>query len=65
LVARDETSFGEALTRILEHPRIAKALSAEARKHVERNWTWEAAGERIGHHLSALAQCDQQTVKTA
>jgi glycosyltransferase involved in cell wall biosynthesis len=65
LVARNETSFGEALTRILEDPSMARSLSAEARKHVESNWTWEAAGERIGQHLSALAQNDPQAVKTA
>lgn len=65
LVSRDEMLFAEALARILEKPGLAKSLSAEARKHVERTWTWEAAGERIEHHLFALDQNHPQAVKTA
>ncbi|MDO8614719.1 MAG: glycosyltransferase family 4 protein [Dehalococcoidia bacterium] len=54
LVPRREEDFAEAVMRVLENPVLASSLAAEARKHVEAHWTWQAAGERIERHLLAL-----------
>jgi hypothetical protein len=55
LVPRDEEGFAEALMRILEDAEFARALGRSARLHVESEWTWRAAGERLESALASLA----------
>jgi glycosyltransferase involved in cell wall biosynthesis len=55
LVPRDEEGFAEALMRILEDAEFARTLGRSARLHVESEWTWRAAGERLESALASLA----------
>jgi len=65
LLPREEALFAERLTRVLERPGFARSLSVEARRDVEQNWTWEAAGGRLERHLLALAHHAPQATGTA
>jgi glycosyltransferase involved in cell wall biosynthesis len=55
LVPRDEAAFSDALTRVLSDGPLARSMGAEGRAHVERDWTWQAAAERVETQLQSLA----------
>lgn len=55
LVPRDERAFAETLSEVLADGDLAASLGRQGRLTVERQWTWEAAAERLEEHLAALA----------
>ena len=55
LVPRDEQAFARALGRVLADDALARSLGNEARAVVERDWTWEAAADRVEHALARAA----------
>ncbi len=53
LVDRQPEQFSHALMRVLSEPSLAEEFSKNARRHVETNWSWDQALERLENHLEA------------
>ncbi len=46
--------LARAMRILLEYPDLRRTLGDEARRHVERHFTWDRALERLGHCYGAL-----------
>jgi glycosyltransferase involved in cell wall biosynthesis len=55
LVPREEDAFAAALARVLADASLARSLGENARHDVERNWSWDAAADRLERELFATA----------
>jgi glycosyltransferase involved in cell wall biosynthesis len=54
LVADDPAAFAAEVVRLLDHPSLAAWMGRNGRDLVEREYGWEAAGERLDEFLTGL-----------
>jgi glycosyltransferase involved in cell wall biosynthesis len=60
LAPRDEDAFAARVAQIVSDPGLARSLGREGRARVERDWTWEAAAERVESRLLRLSRATEK-----
>lgn len=55
LIADDASSFAQRIVELFEDRALGRSLGAAGRALVEREYSWELAGERVAHLLEQLA----------
>jgi glycosyltransferase involved in cell wall biosynthesis len=58
LVRRERSAFAAAIEGLLSNGHQRAAYAATGRQYVLRNWTWDAAVERVEEHLQTASRQD-------